>query len=345
MPRRVEAKGATRIDFAGGTIDLWPLYLLHDAPLTVNAAIDLYATATVEAAGDGVEIISIDRQSRLGPLRPGALAAAVRQAPAELEFPVRLAAHFLGGGAGAAPGTGCRITTDCRAPAGSGLGGSSALGIALAAALDRFTGRGLDPERLLAVTRAIETQVLRIPTGEQDYHPALRGGVLALHYTVEGTRAERLGIDTRALRERLVLVYTGVSRSSGISNWDMLKRHLDGDPVVRGALEGINRAAHAMREALLRADWDGAAAALAGEWRERRHLSDKVSSPEIDRIIEGASKAGSLAGKVCGAGGGGCLVLFVGEGARRKVENEVARLGGRILEFAFVDEGVSVTEV
>lgn len=351
MPRRVEARGATRIDFAGGTIDLWPLYLLHDAPLTVNAAIDLYATATVETAGDGVEIISTDRKARLGPIRVEALAAAVRRAPAELEFPVRLAAHFLGGEAGAAPGTGaargggCRITTDCRAPAGSGLGGSSALGIALAAALDRFTGRGLDPERLLAVTRAIETQVLRIPTGEQDYHPALRGGVLALHYTVEGTRAERLKIDTRALRERVVLVYTGVSRSSGISNWDMLKRHLDGDPAVRGALEGINRTAHAMREALLRADWDGAAAALAGEWRERRRLSDKVSSPEIDRIIEGASKAGSLAGKVCGAGGGGCLVLWAGEGARRKVENEVARLGGRVLDYAFVDEGVSVTEV
>ncbi|MGH9749257.1 MAG: hypothetical protein ACRD6R_04970 [Candidatus Polarisedimenticolia bacterium] len=345
MPRRVEARAATRIDFAGGTIDLWPLYLLHDDPLTVNAAIDLFANATVETTGDGVEIISTDREARLGPVPAGGLAAAARRAPAELEFPARLAAHFLGGGAGAAPGAGCRITTDCRAPAGSGLGGSSALGIALAAALDRFTGRGLDPERLLATTRAIETQVLRIPTGEQDYHPALRGGVLALHYTVEGTRAERLRIDTRALRERVVLVFSGVSRSSGISNWDMLKRHLDGDAVVRGALEGINRAAHTMRDALLKGDWDGAAAALAGEWRERRRLSDKVTSPGIDRIIEGAAKAGSLAGKVCGAGGGGCLVLWVGEGGRRRVEEEVGRLGGRVLDYAFVDDGVSVTEV
>ena len=104
---------------------------------------------------------------------------------------------------------------------------------ALASALDRYVSRGLPPLELLALTRSIETQVLRIPTGEQDYHPALHGGILALHYTVEGTRVERLDVDAGELRQRAVLVYTGVSRSSGVSNWDMLKRHLDGDRAVQ----------------------------------------------------------------------------------------------------------------
>jgi galactokinase/mevalonate kinase-like predicted kinase len=240
MTRRIEAIAPTRIDFAGGTVDLWPLSLLHEEPLTVNAAIDRHARAVVEDAPDGVEVISRDRGARLGPLPAGRLAAEASGAPAELEFLLRLAAHFLGGvpDAAARGGRSCRITTDCAAPAGSGLGGSSTLGIALASALDRYVGRGLAPDALLSLTRAIETQVLRIPTGEQDYHPALRGGVLALHYTVEGTRVERLDVDLEELRRRTVLVDTGVSRSSGISNWDMLKRHVDGDPAVRGALAG-----------------------------------------------------------------------------------------------------------
>src|SRR5438445_5470852 len=233
MPERVEARAPARIDLAGGTVDLWPLYLLHERPLTVNAAIDLLALARVEAIGErGIEIVSNDRGARLRAGSVGDLARRLAAAPQELEFPMRLAAHFLGleGSSGLAAGhRGCRITTDCQAPAGSGLGGSSTLGIARAAALDRFVGRGLPPEALLGMTRAIETQVLRIPTGEQDYHPALRGGALALHYTVEGTRVERLPLDLEALGRRIILIDTGRSRSSGLSNWDMLKRRLDGD--------------------------------------------------------------------------------------------------------------------
>ncbi|HYS77900.1 MAG TPA: hypothetical protein VEO94_03620, partial [Candidatus Dormibacteraeota bacterium] len=192
MPERVETRAPTRIDLAGGTIDLWPLYLLHDEPVTVNAAIDHYARARIETTPHpGIELVSEDRDRRARFASVADLRAALSTAPPELELPMRLAAHFLGTDRGGPPAS-CRVSTDCQAPAGSGLGGSSALGIALAKALDRYTERHLDAAALLSLTRSIETQVLRIPTGEQDYYPALDGGVLALHYTVEGTRAERL---------------------------------------------------------------------------------------------------------------------------------------------------------
>jgi D-glycero-alpha-D-manno-heptose-7-phosphate kinase len=342
MPDRVEARAPSRIDLAGGTIDIWPLYLLHDRPLTVNAAIDLYARARVERTGDGaLEIVSRDRgaSSRSGSIEE--LHRGIGQAPNELEFLQRLAEHFLG--AGGAPSS-CRITTDCQAPAGSGLGGSSTLGIALASALGRFVRRRLEDERLLALTRAIETQVLRTPTGEQDYYPALHGGVLALHYTVEGTRVERLAVDPDALRRRTVLVFTGVSRSSGISNWDMLKRHLDGDAHVRGALARVNLATHAMREALLAADWEAAGAALGEEWEARKTLSAAVSSERIEALIAAGRSAGAMAGMVCGAGGGGCLVLWVRDGRRQEVETRLAGLGARVLDFQYAARGVEVTE-
>ena len=342
MPDRVEARAPSRIDLAGGTIDIWPLYLLHDRPLTVNAAIDLHARAVVERTDDGVvEIVSRDRgvtsrSASLEELRRGLAAA-----PSGLEFLQRLAAHLLDAG-GARPS--CRIITDCQAPAGSGLGGSSTLGIALAKALAGFGGRDLPPERLLSMTRAIETQVLRTPTGEQDYYPAIHGGVLALHYTVEGTRVERLPVDPDLLRRRTVLVFTGLSRSSGISNWDMLKRHLDGDPGVRQALARVNQATHAMREALLASDWDAAGRALGEEWAARKALSAAVSNERIEALIEAGRSAGALAGKVCGAGGGGCLVLWVRDGRRAAVETRLAGEGAQVLDFLYVERGVEVTE-
>ena len=342
MPERVQARAPTRIDLAGGTIDLWPLFLLHDDPVTVNAAIDLYARATIEATRDGsIELVSIDRDRKARFASAAELRASLRQAPSELEFPARLAAHFLDP---AGPrSVSCRISTDSQAPAGSGLGGSSTLGIALASALDRYTSRGLSPEGLLALTRSIETQVLRIPTGEQDYHPAQSGGVLALHYTVEGTRVERLAVDDARLRERVVLVFTGVSRSSGISNWDMLKRHLDGDLGVRGALDRIIRATHDMRGALLRADWDAAGEALGREWEARKKMSPTVTNDAIDRLIDAARGAGAAAGKVCGAGGGGCVVLWARAGKRDAVAESAARQGARVLDFHFARDGVAVS--
>jgi len=342
MPERVEARAPTRIDFAGGTVDLWPLYLLHDDPLTVNAAIDLYARATVESTRDGsIELVSVDRDRKARFASAAQLRASLKQAPAELEFPMRLASHFLE--KAQAREASCRITTDCRAPAGSGLGGSSTLGIALAAALDRHTTRGLGGDALLQLTRAIETQVLRIPTGEQDYHPARHGGTLALHYTVEGTRVERLAVDGAALGHRTVLVFTGVSRASGISNWDMLKRHLDGDPEVRLALERIIEATHAMRRALLAADWDGAGEALGREWEARKRMSPTVTNESIDRLIEAARSAGAIGGKVCGAGGGGCVVLWARDGMREKVAQSAREKGATVLDCHFVSEGVSVS--
>jgi len=342
MPERVEARAPTRIDLAGGTVDLWPLYLLHDDPLTVNAAIDLYARATVESTRDGsVELVSIDRDRRARFASVAQLRAALKEAPAELEFPMRLASHFLE--QAQAREASCRITTDCRAPAGSGLGGSSTLGIALAAALDRHTSRGLGGDALLQLTRSIETQVLRIPTGEQDYHPARHGGTLALHYTVEGTRVERLAVDGAALGQRTVLVFTGVSRASGVSNWDMLKRHLDGDADARLALDRIIEATHAMRRALLAADWDAAGEALGREWEARKRMSPTVTNESIDRLIEAARSAGAIAGKVCGAGGGGCVVLWARDGMRERVAQSARERGATVLECHFVPEGVSVT--
>jgi D-glycero-alpha-D-manno-heptose-7-phosphate kinase len=142
----------------------------------------------------------------------------------------------------------------------------------------------------------------------------------------------------------MVLVDTGTSRSSGLSNWDMLKRHLDGDAAVRAAMDRIIEAGHAVRESLLAGDLDGAGRGLAAEWEARRRLSPAVSDRIIDGIIAAGLQWGALAGKVCGAGGGGCVVLWVKEGRREEVARRLAAAGATILDFRCRASGVEITE-
>jgi len=328
---KVIARAPTRVDLAGGTLDLWPISLLEEGARTVNAAVDLEASARIIPRGDSlIRIQSRDQGAeevypRLSEVRTGG----------RLGFMARLVKELP-------PATGIDLVTDCAAPSGSGLGGSSALGIAAGAALARFRGEEIAPEKLLGLVQAVETQVLRVPTGVQDYYPALLGGVLAIRYSVRGTRAEEIPVDLARLQDRLVLCFSGVSRSSGVSNWDMLKRYLDGDPPV---VEGIGRVVEATRhmEAALRnGDVDGAAAALSEEWEARKTLSPKVSNLEIESQMEAARAAGALSGKVCGAGGGGCIIFFVRPGCRDAVQQALESRGARVLPCRLRREGLKL---
>ena len=111
-----------------------------------------------------------------------------------------------------------------------------------------------------------------------------------------------------------MLCYTGEPRNSGTNNWEITKRHIDGDQHVFDCFERIRDTAAAMREALTRGDWDATAACLATEWENRKRLAPGVTTPAIDALIARAMAAGAKAAKVCGAGGGGCLFCLVPPG-------------------------------
>jgi D-glycero-alpha-D-manno-heptose-7-phosphate kinase len=166
--------------------------------------------------------------------------------------------------------------------------------------------------------------------------------VLALRYTVEGTMVDRLRADLAALQRRTVLVDTGQSRNSGLSNWDICKRHLDGDASVRSALQATSDAAHEVRAAIEAGDYDAIGPALGREWTARRKLSPAVTDTQIDAIIAAGMEAGARGGKVCGAGGGGCLVLWAPEDRREAVAERARRAGGTVLDCSYVEQGVRV---
>ena len=143
------------------------------------------------------------------------------------------------------------LTTRGESPAGAGIAGSSALNVAVCGALARVSpGQDIDAEALLEIAKNVEAQVIKVPTGLQDYRPAMYGGIAALELRA-GTAAARAARRRSArARARIVLCYTGEPRNSGTNNWDITKRHIDGDRHVFDCFERIRDTAAAMREAL-----------------------------------------------------------------------------------------------
>ena len=174
---RIVSSAPTRIDLAGGTIDIWPLYLFHDGALTLNAAISLRAHADIESRDShDLELRSIDTDRVVtakghAELDPGG----------ELPLLALLAKHYRLEGA--------TLTTRGESPAGAGIAGSSALVIACCGALARWTRRPTDPDHLLQVAMNVECQTIKVPTGVQDYRPALYGGIAAIELRVQRARA------------------------------------------------------------------------------------------------------------------------------------------------------------
>jgi D-glycero-alpha-D-manno-heptose-7-phosphate kinase len=325
----IDSSAPARIDLAGGTYDIWPLYLFHDGAQTINAAISVRAQCRLTSRRDHcIQIMSEDTGEHIQPVELPDLSID------RLPLVTRLAKHF-----GA---RGVNVTTRSESPVGAGIGGSSAMAVAAAAAFAAWTGRSMDPEDLLTVAMNIETQVLKVPTGVQDYRPAMYGGVSAIELNVTGARRVALNVDRRELERRIVLAYTGASRQSGINNWAVMKRRVDDDAVVSAAFDGIRDAAIGVRSALERGQWRELATHLSAEWTHRKRLAPSVTTPEIDAMFAKAQEAGALAGKVCGAGGGGCLFFLVEPDRHVAVSAALSGMGAQILPIAFEAKGLTL---
>jgi D-glycero-alpha-D-manno-heptose-7-phosphate kinase len=324
----IRTSAPTRIDLAGGTIDIWPLYLFHPGAQTLNAAISLRASAQIEARSDSrITIRSLDT-------------AAVVEAEdwrelrqtRELRL-LSLLVHFF-------EAQGLTLTTTSESPAGAGIAGSSALNVAVCAALADWTRTQYEPEALLQIAMNVEAQAIAVPTGVQDYRPALYGGIAAVELEADGVQRVPLDVDHGELHQRIVLCYTGEPRNSGTNNWEITKRHIDGDRFVFDCFERIRDTAATMRTALTAGDWDGVGRAIAEEWDNRKRLAPGVTTPAIDDLIGRARTAGATAAKVCGAGGGGCLFCYGPPRAREAIRNALAGGGARILDYTFEQHGL-----
>jgi len=328
----IRSSAPTRIDLAGGTLDLWPLHLFFDNPPTLNAAIDLYASVELTARRDRAIIIeSRDLKSKA---KFRNIAALPERHP--LVLLIKLIRFYQ-------PKTGLHMITDCQAPAGSGIGGSSALNIALNGALNRFTNKRFNREQMIDIAKNIETQVIDVPAGTQDYYSAMYGGVQAIQPGVVKTEQRHLPIDLKDLNRRFVLCYTGQPHHSGINNWSVYKKTIDGNAKTLKSLSRIAEVTRGMEKQLAQGRLTRFEHWFNEEWKARKALAPGISTAKMDRMILAAKKRGALAAKVCGAGGGGCVAFFVTPKKREPVIRVLDDHGGNVLDFKFVSRGLRVS--
>ena len=216
------------------------------------------------------------------------------------------------------------------------------MAVAICAALDRFTGAGRSKVDWIHISRDAEAIVIRVPTGTQDHYPPAFGGAAAIELPPGGEHRVELRLDLDELEKRIVVCYTGKPRQHGINNWEVYKAHIDGKKSVVNSIEKISNVAQNLRGALESYNWAEAGRLMREEWSFRKGNLPTISTKTIDRVIEGTRRNGALAGKVCGAGGGGCVVLLIEPDARERVEDAVIAAGGSILQTRIDRQGVQV---
>src|SRR5947209_5829269 len=328
--KKVTVRAPVRADLAGGTLDLWPLYLFHPGSRTVNVAISFHAESEVAETGD--DAISINLTDQQYEHRYGSMNELAADPKAALIH--RALEHFH------LPGI--RITTRTDAPRGSGLGGSSALTITLVRALSEIAGEPVQGDDLIALVRDLETRLIRVPAGIQDYYPPVYGGLMAIHLNPGAVVRHQIALPVDRLADHMLLHYTGVAHFSGTNNWDIYKRQIDGKKKVHKGLEKIAESAIEMEKALESGDMEAAGVALDHEWQNRKALIDGISTPEIESAIAAAIDAGAWAGKVCGAGGGGCIVFLMPPDRREAVRAALANVPGQVIDAQPVAHGLTV---
>jgi D-glycero-alpha-D-manno-heptose-7-phosphate kinase len=328
-PMVFHASAPVRLDFAGGWTDVAP-FALEERGMVVNAAIELRAEAQVRTGGEGFLLHSDDLKDSLHLPGPEALAAGGR-----LDL---LKAALRRSGLGAA-----ELLTRCAAPAGSGLGSSGALDVALVAALDAARGIRRAPLELAEEAFALESVEAGLPGGRQDQYAAALGGFHRLEFDHGRVTPHRLAIHPEfagELASRIVVCYTGVSRVSSRAIERVVDSYRRGDSQVVGALRGLADVAVRMSEAFIAQDLARIGRLLSENWILQQRLDPAMRTAEMAALESTMAEAGVLGCKAAGAGAGGSMFFLVKEPAL--AASAAHQAGARVLPVAWSVEGVRV---
>lgn len=330
---QVTNEGSVRVDLVGGTLDIEPINLIIKDVVTLNVATGLKASVTLsKTTFDGIEIHSKDYNKNYKYPASDLTEDRVVYSRefAEMTFVLQILRLFN-------ITSGLKLDLSSGAPAGSGLGGSSAMGVTLYRALCNFTGENYDRLRAVLRVKAVESRILNQGmAGYQDYFPALTGGVLAVKGIEGEIKIEQLYTDELkdVLEKHLTLISSGQSRQSGINNWEVYKAFFDKKPDVVQGLTRIAEISHKTYEAIKAEDWDAMLSLIAQEGQEREKLFPGITTEKIRNFTTDLKKDGNVIGlKMCGAGGGGCFILVHKNLAASVIQERVKAHGMEILPF------------
>ena len=332
----IRSKAPLRLGLAGGGSDVSPYSDLYGG-LVLNATINLYAYCTIEETDDGrITLCAYDAgldesyplSDRLdldgkAPLLKGVYNRVMR------DF-------------GLTPRA-CRITTYNDAPAGSGLGTSSTMVVAILKAFIEWKGLPLGDYEIARLAYEIERKDLGLSGGKQDHYAAAFGGFNYMEFlpedwvVVNPLKVKRWILDE--LEASMLLYYTGASRSSAAIIDEQKKNTTRGNAEAIEAMHRIKQSAVDMKLAILKGDIDRFAEILRVAWEDKKKMAGAISNPMIQQVMDVALGAGAKAGKVSGAGGGGFIMFVVDPTRKKEVEAALSSLEGRVVPFQFTDGG------
>lgn len=326
--KAIIARAPTRIDFGGGWTDV-PPYDVEQGGCVCNLAISRHAAVNIAPYPGGV---TLDDEGTVS-----------RAATADV-----LAAPGTGGLALAAlRRSGLRdvlLATRSHFPAGAGLGGSSAMGVALVAAICAWREESPDRAKIAERSRQLEVGDLGIAGGRQDHYAAAFGGALGLWFgdCVHVRQIPLAPPLIAALERRCVVAYTGKSRISAETITGVLDAYAAREPRVTRALARMGELAEEMIAALERGSVDDLAGLVAEHWEYQRALHPRITTPEIERVLDAARAAGATGGKALGASGGGCVVAIAPDERAAAVRTAMGRVA-QLVPFMVDREGVTVS--
>ena len=331
FPYEIYAKAPTRVDLAGGTLDLWPLYNLVGEAVTINVAVDIFTHAILRPKNSSEIVLNIKdlKTSK----KYSNLAECLNDDHRDFLLLRKHIQYWR-------PLQGFELTTWSESPIGGGLGGSSSLSVTISGAFAYWANKKMETDAWVRLVHNVEAQVLRKPTGTQDYYPPILGGLNRLSYRVDGCHFKKF--DFGSLFNNFLLVYTGSPHNSGLNNWQVYKDCIDGKPSTLTALKDLKCVADDLNRMLENGRYEGIREILNREYDARVRISPVFSSPEIERLREVSLRAGAEAVKICGAGGGGCVLVWSGADVRERVAQECRKEGFQVLPAKPHEEGFHV---
>lgn len=337
----------TRADLAGGTLDIWPVYCLVGEAKTINVALDLRATAgfTMLPGNETRVEIAFGQTAPLTFHRP-LLMEEIRSLNPIVQFPALIVSEYLRQ-KDSAPKEPFRILLRTEAPLGSSLGGSSSLCVALVRGLSRiygdFIGQGWQWEALQWI-KDVEAAFLNLPTGTQDALAALFGGLGSYVFRVGGIVRDPYPDKVfQELSRRLLVLYSGESHHSGLTNWEVIKAALDGAPGVLAGLTSIKQVAEGLDKELraTQVQWSHVGKLFGEEWAIRE-ATFHVETKRLKEIIQFLKTQGVLGCKVCGAAGGGSLIALVDPERKKELAAVCEKHQITVLKTLPTSEGVTI---
>ena len=333
----IKSKAPLRISFAGGGTDV-PPYTEMRGGCVVSSTITKYAYAVLKSRGD--------KNKRVNSIDYGLMMSF--KSISQLRYDGKLDLVKAAMKTFQLENYGFDMTISCDAPPGSGLGSSSAVMVAIIGAFKELLNKPLTSYEVAELAYRLERIELGIKGGLQDQYAATFGGFNFIEFRKSSVVVNPLRIRSEILNElhsNLMLFDTGKTRLSA----RILERQISATQkrkrVVLESLDFLKQLAIDMKNALLRGDLKSFGELLHMGWEHKKKLDSQISNPFIDKLYNIAREGGAIGGKVCGAGGGGHLLIYCDLEKRRKIAKKLESLGCKLVTFSFEHNGLQTWKI